>query len=269
MAQVAQAKNWSLTLFNYSQDDILLITSSKNLEKYAFQEEECPTTKKRHLQGFIVFKDKVRFRKSDGQIAALEFPGKAPHWEKVKNIHAIYDYCTKTDTFVGERYISSNLRLKHTPLKIINELKEWQSDIINIIKSEPDDRTIHWIWESKGGIGKTALIKYILTKFDTSTFSRATRSADILTSASEEKNIYLFDFARSQTDFAPYLALEQLKDGLISDSKLKKETRNIIINPPHVICFANWPPKKKMLSEDRWRIINLNEDKEDEASSSW
>lgn len=261
-SQVAPAKNWSLTLFDYTQEDIALITSSKNLEKYAFQEEECPTTKKRHLQGFIVFKEKVRFRKSDDQIIQLEFRGKKPHWEKVRNLRAIYDYVTKQETLVGERWVSKSLILEKKPLKLISEdmLYEWQKDIIKIIESEPDDRTIYWIWENKGNIGKTSFIKYLLTYYDTSTFSRATKSADILTCASLDKNIYLFDFARSQTEFCPYLALEQLKDGLISDSKLKKETRNIIMNPPHVICFANWPPKTKMLSGDRWKIINLRED---------
>lgn len=263
MSQVAPAKNWSLTLFNFEESDIELIKRSKSIEKYACQVEKCPDTGKLHIQGFICFRDKVRFRKSDGQIAALEFIGKHPHWEKVKNLQAIMDYCTKSETLAGERFVSPSIALKKQELKIITELRDWQKDVINIIESEPDDRTVHWFWDKKGGQGKTALIKYILTHYETATISRCLKSADILTCASEERNIYLLDFPRTATDFCPYNAIEQLKDGVITECKLKKEQRCVIINPPHVICFANFPPKTNKLSLDRWNIIRLDEDDEE------
>jgi hypothetical protein len=143
------------------------------------------------------------------------------------------------------------------PVKIIQELRSWQAFIEQTVLSEPDDRTIYWFWEPDGNTGKTSLIKYLLVKYDFCEFSRATKTADIVTVANPAKTCYLFDFARTQEGFAPYNALEQLKDGLISDSKLKKETRNIIMNPPHVICFANWEPDTDTLSSDRWNITRI------------
>lgn len=249
-------KHWSITIFDYTEEDILLILGSKDIEKYAFQEEQCPTTGKWHLQCYIAFKKKERYGKEG--FTFLPFKGKC-HFEGVRNADACSRYCQKNETRVGRQW--KNFYIPDE-LKIIQVLHDWQQKIVDILNTEPDDRIIHWVYDTKGGKGKTALMKYILTKFNNATFSRCTKSADILTCADINKNIYLFDFARSQSDFAPYLALEQLKDGLISDCKLKKEQKNIIMNPPHVICFANWPPKKKNLSEDRWNIICLDENEE-------
>jgi len=160
-------------------------------------------------------------------------------------------YCSKEKDFV------TNFIMPR-PLKIITELYPWQKRIEDLVKSDPDDdRSIYWFWEGTGNIGKTALIKYLVVNYKYVTFSRATKSADILTTASSDKRCYLFDFSRSQEGFTPWNALEQLKDGMITDSKLKKESRLIIMNSPIVICFANWPPVRNNMSADKWKITEL------------
>lgn len=257
--QAAPAKHWAFTLFDYDEYDINVIVSSKDILYYVFQEETCPTSGKMHLQGYIEFKNKCRFRKSDGQINGCEFPTKSPHWEKSRNVNACINYCQKSDTCTGRKF--TNMKIKK-PLKLITDLYPWQWDIEQMILTEPDDRTIYWYWDSKGCKGKTALIKYLVTKYNYVTYSTAVKSADIVTLADENKSVYLLNFSRSCPDFDPYNALEQLKDGLISDSKLKKETRLIVMNPPHVICFANKPPNIKKMSKDRWCIICLDEEQE-------
>lgn len=235
-----RARRWCFTLNNYIEEDLSQLSQEFNNSLFIIGKEVGENGTK-HLQGYVEFKNQTRF-------STLKKICERAHWETAKgNREANVTYCSKDANFI------TNITVPK-PLKIITELRPWQKEIEDIVKTEPDDRTIYWYWESKGNVGKTALIKYLLKTYSFCEFSRATKSADILTIANESKTCYLFDFARSQEGFAPYMALEQLKDGLISDSKLKKESRNIIMNPPHIICFANWEPDTTTLSTDRWHI---------------
>lgn len=196
-----------------------------------------------HLQGYVEYKNPISFE-------SLKKVNNRIHWELAKGDRASnIKYCTKEGRATGT----------YTPtLIVIQNLYPWQKYIENLVLEPPDNRSIYWFWEMTGNFGKTSLIKYLLHKYPNIAFSRATKSADIVTVADELHNTYIFDFARSQEGFTPWNALEQLKDGLISDSKLKKETRNVLINCPHIICFANWMPDMDKLSCDRLIIVELN-----------
>lgn len=233
----SRARRVCFTLNNWKEED--LDTLTREFDMYIIG-KECGEGGTPHLQGYAEFKNPRYF-------SSLKNINKRIHWEIAKgNRQQNIQYCSKEGNYIST--------FKERPLQIICQLKPWQKEIEDIVLSEPDDRTIHWFWETEGNVGKTALIKYLLHKYDFCTFTRSTKSADILTVADPSKTVYLFDFARCQEGFCPWMALEQLKDGLISDSKLKKQTRNIIMNSPHVICFANWSPDSSKLSRDRWRI---------------
>ncbi|UOK21032.1 replication associated protein [Chifec virus UA13_150] len=241
-------RNWCFTWNNYTLDDIDTLTRKFCNVDYVFQEEtgEKGTP---HLQGFVKFKN-ARYLSS----LLKEFKG--CYFEPCRNETAAEQYCQKNNTRTGKVY--SNIT-KVTELKIptYNQLFDWQKKVVELIQTEPDDRSIYWYWDREGCSGKTTLIKYICTHFKNATFTCASKSADIITIANIKYNIYLLGFARSQEHFAPYNAIEQLKDGLISDSKLKKISRNVMMNSPHVIVFANWPPDKNAISNDKWVITNL------------
>lgn len=240
-------RTWCFTWNNYTSNDIDTLTHKLKDIEYVFQEEtgEKGTP---HLQGYIKFKN-ARYK------SALIKQFKGCYFEECRNEDALIQYCQKDDTRTGKIYknLTETIALK---IPTYEQLYDWQKEIVDLCRTEPDDRTIYWYWESKGSCGKTTLIKYIITHMKAS-YSCAAKSADIVTIADEKIGIYLLNFARSQEGFAPYTALEQLKDGLISDSKLKKTSRNIVMNSPHVIVFANWPPDTSKLSNDRWNIINL------------
>ena len=57
-----------------------------------------------------------------------------------------------------------------------------------------------------------------------------------------------------------YDAIESIKSGIIFNSKY--ETGQKMINPPHIIVFSNFLPDVSKLSEDRWNIKLINENKE-------
>lgn len=236
---------WHFRLCNYTREDIESIRHNLKNEKYIFQEEICPTTNTPHLQG------RVEFNTRKYLSGCKKIHNKAT-WLVENNEEADIKYCSNPEKRAPNGKCFTNMYDEKIFISKLSyeTLRPWQKEIEDMILETPDDRSIHWYWEPTGNVGKTEFIKYLLTKYSFCEFSRAQKSADILTIASTTKSVYLLDFARSQEGFAPWNALEQLKDGLISDSKLKKKTNNVVIYRPHVICFANWKP-----------VVDISEDK--------
>lgn len=241
-------KNWFFTLNNHTEDEvnqIIDILAPKNC-KYVFQ-EEIGAEGTPHLQGTISFNQKCR--------ACELILNKRIHWESTRNLDASIKYCIKADTSTGKQW--TNMILPRIPKPIKIELREWQSKLVEYYLSDPDDRKLKWVWDPEGGQGKTTFCKYLLQTYKDITYICATKSADILTKANETSKLYLIDIPRCN-DFSPYNAIEQLKNGLIDDCKLKKESRFLMIEPPHVIIFSNHKPECGKLSNDRLEIIDLS-----------
>lgn len=164
-------------------------------------------------------------------------------WPKSKK------YCQKEDTRIDGPY--SHLR---KPLVIIDELRDWQKKVIELIKKEPDPRKIHWYYDEEGGKGKTTLSKYLIYNYNAS-YVRNAKTADIAYSLKDNPKVVIFDLSRSNEDRINYGAIESVKDGLIFSSKYESKLK--IFNSPHVIVFANTEPNLSKLSNDRWDIIEL------------
>lgn len=149
--RTSPAKYWLGTFNNYTKDecDILVKELNEKCEKFIMQEEvgENGTP---HLQMKICFEKKAR------PVGA--FTSKKIHWESSKMWKG-WEYCAKDDTHMGQRWSKGIPR----PLKI-NEPYGWQMKVIEIIKQEPDERSIYWFWEPDGGVGKTVFCKYLIVK---------------------------------------------------------------------------------------------------------
>lgn len=238
-----RARRFIFTLNNYTTEECLKISNFLVDKKYIYGFEKGIEGTP-HLQGYFEAKNQIDFN-------VLKNLNPRVHWEKAKGDQkSNLKYCSK------ELNYRTNMKIPE-PIKILENLRPWQKEIEDLILTKPDERTVYWYYDTKGGCGKTSLIKYLCVKYDFIQYSCASKSADILTIANEDKSCYLLNFTRSQEGFCPYNALEQLKDGLVSDSKLKKVSNQIIMNCPHVICFANWLPDVTLLSMDRWRLIEL------------
>jgi len=249
----SRARRWVITVNNYEESDIVTITHL--FDKYIIGKEVGSENETKHLQVYGEREHAVRFDTLKKAIPKA-------HLEKAKGSkQANIDYCSKEGDFI------TNFKVTKPPkILAFEQLYDWQRGIEELIKTEPDDRTIYWYWDKVGCAGKTALVKRLVVKYGC-VFSTSTSTLNILTQADPEKDVYLFNFSRSVHDFDPYGALEQLKDGLITDSKLKKESRTIVMDPPHVICFANKPPNTKKLSADRWVITRLDEESDSDEDS--
>jgi hypothetical protein len=244
-----------MTFNNYTKSDIdtILDTMVPICKEFCFQEETGENGTK-HLQGCFLLKKKMRWTE-------FGLPKKI-HWEKIINWKSAVAYCSKDDTRTGEVY-TQGLPKK---LKIIKVLRTWQQDVCNIIKEEPDDRTIHWVYDKTGCMGKTVFSKYLYAKTD-AVIATGGGNKDIACMLAllqkngrdlNDKTTFIFNFPRS-TEGISYKALESVKDGLMTSTKY--ETTTLVFNCPHVICFSNELPIMDKLSEDRWSIWTILDDK--------
>lgn len=241
--RVNQLKRWCFTFNNYVAVDFLkILETMERLETDYIIGEEVGEEGTPHLQGYIELKKAARW--SEFNLS------KNIHWEAAKgNREQNITYCSKDGKY------KTNMKVKK-PLKVLKEeqLRDWQLEIIEIIKNEPDDRKIYWYWEPVGNVGKTTFSKYLSHKYGAIPVEG--KKNDILYCAAEyESDIYIFDFERSMEEYISYGGIEKIKNGYYMCSKY--ESKPIIRNPPHIIIFANFEPDKKSLSGDRWVIVRI------------
>lgn len=94
---MAQGKHWCLTIFKEDeQQDFIKWTQEDEVNYFNYQEEECPETKKRHLQCYIGFKSNKRFN-------AIKSRLRSSHIELAKSAVNAWEYCSKPETATGAR----------------------------------------------------------------------------------------------------------------------------------------------------------------------
>lgn len=210
--------------------------------KYVYSLEQCPDTGNLHYQGYMEFPNQI-------SNTTLKEIHNSWHIEPARGSYERnIEYCSKNYTHIAGPWTRGIFI--PPPLKILqkSELSLWQAEIESMLLQEPDGRTVYWLFEPLGKFGKTDFIKYMVFTYPQVQFCTAFKSADLVTLASKEKTIYLFDVPRVVEGFLPWTGIEQLKNGLISDGKLKKQVINTLMNPPQIAFFANWLPPGDKLS---------------------
>lgn len=252
-----RAHSWCFTL-NNPQDTygtaatFCMMLDSLEPKTYIFQLEKGEEKGVVHYQGVIQFPYAKDF-------SVLQKMDRECHWSKCKNLKASQRYCQKEDTRIAGPW-SKGVAIEYVePKKEIVKpvLREWQSEILERVLEEPDERTINWYWENVGGIGKTWFCKY-LVKYHDAVYVGG-KSADIkhvVANLSKPPKIVIWDLVRSLETFVSYEAVEAVKNGIFMSGKY--ESKTVCYDCPHVICFANFPPDLSKLSKDRWRVVDLN-----------
>lgn len=250
------------TLFNYEPSEMEQMEQRFRSLRFIVGEEECPTTKKKHLQGYVEATNPRSF------LSWKKLIGHQAHIEKARgNTYENYQYCSKDNHFITniekKTIIPYNERIREKLLTKYENVvwRDWQQNIIDLCKTKPDDRTIHWFWEPSGNVGKSFLAKYLF--ITNRVLLGGGKSADILYILSkyieEEKDcpeVLIIDIPRSSYDYVNYALIENIKNGLVNSPKY--ESKTLLLDDMHIICFANEPPKMDELSKDRWNIIRLN-----------
>lgn len=237
------AKRWCFTLNNYSEEEYENIKKICGSGGSYIIGKEVGEQGTPHLQGYFESNTKIR--------AIQHFNMNNIHFEVAKgNRDDNIKYCSKEGKY------ETNMKLKK-PLKLIENLYPWQLYIENLIKQEPDERSIYWFYEEEGNRGKTALTKYLCSKYGAVPVEG--KKNDILYVCAEfESDCYIFDLSRTtENQIGLYDSIEKIKNGIFMCAKY--ESKPIIRNCPHVIIFANYLPDKTKLSADRWKIYHIDD----------
>lgn len=255
-----RSRNWCFTWNNYKDDfdsKFSRFFIGKKCTRYLYQ-EEVGKNGTPHIQGNVEFKNQVYFNgltKLDPSI----------HWEITRNPKAAWEYCKKDDTRTGKIYSYgiSPPDIIEDPLEGLT-LYEWQKDILELIDTKPDRRTIHWYWEEKGCTGKSSLAFHIcLKRKDAIAVSGGLKDVAFAVTSQEIKpKIIIWDIPRCDEEYVSYTCIEKMKGGHFFSGKY--ESKSTLMNPPHIICFANFKPKEEKMSQDRWRIVKIDNEKETE-----
>lgn len=253
--QVSQRIHWHFRFSNYEPHHIdgLDALFREICTDWIFQ-EEIGKEGTPHLQGAIRLKKTGRY---------TEFsPDRRIHWEPQKSLNNS-TYCCKNDDTkkIGGRVCYGGSYKPKNEIKLLcpSNFYDWQKQIIDIITQEPDDRTVHWFWSSKGNTGKSSFHKYLVVKHG-ATPAISGKYSDICNLISKQDmdkcRIIAFDIPRNHGNKVSYSAIESIKNGMIVNTKY--ETNFMVFNPPHIIVFCNEPPEEDKLSADRWNIVCID-----------
>lgn len=243
------SSRWLFTLNNYTEEEYgsMVVYFTKSNDHYIIGKElgELQTP---HLQGYVEFNIKKRFTTLHNLFPRC-------HWERAKGSkNDNINYCSK------EKNYQTNFKLPRA-FKWPTFNKTWQTRIFEIIKEEPKDRIIYWIWSDKGNIGKTTFTNYLAVTHQAILCPVKTNDAfHRIAKECEEGNpidLVVFDIPRSSANFINYQAIEKIKDGQVISGKY--EGMQCIFPSPHIIVFSNDTPDRKKLSPDRWVIVNIDE----------
>ncbi len=255
--QISTSKNWVFTynvLMSTVEINEFKTLCSDSSDKWVFQ-EEVGENGNEHLQGFISFRKRCRPKS-----VFLAHP--TIHWEKCRDVSAAIKYCQKIDTRrSGTDSPFMQGIVPFVALKVLDYEKfyKWQLQTVDKIKDD-DDRTIYWMYESKGNVGKSALVKYLCVNNMALLLSGKSADMKYGLKSYEEKNhgfpgLVLIDIPRTVLDYVSYSAIEEIKNGCLFSGKY--EASMCIFNSPTIICFANEAPKTEKMSLDRWKIYEI------------
>ncbi len=255
------ALRWLFTLNNYKEDEVS--STIKILEKncrvvsIGYEVGELGTP---HLQGYCEFTQKRRprlwFIKEGGTNRI--------HWGDKDGLPC-KKWCTREHNVQYTQKEGNVCYVKNVPkikkLRLIDPTYDWEQEILKIVGTEPDDRTIHWYW-GVGNLGKTSFCKYLTANYGAIALSG--KAADMRngiieyakTNCGETPELVLINIPRSfDLDYISYEGIENVKDMYFYSGKY--EGGMVCGNCPHIFVFANEPPKINKLSMDRWVVREI------------
>ena len=157
----------------------------------------------------------------------------------------------------GVAYVAGHLADPYKPIVINTDtFYEWQTEVVEFLEMNPNNRTIYWVTDSKGGRGKSALCQWLMV--EKGAIMLAGKIADMAFQYNNE-GIVCFDITRAQAEVSEHLYsfAEKLKNGVLISTKY--ETKLKLFKPPHVIFFANRLPPAGVWSADRLVHFDLDD----------
>lgn len=186
------------------------------------------------------------------------------HWEPTRDIKSSIRYCSNPEKRKpgGRVWCHGFTLAPEPPVHVLDpeDLLEWQKELYQELRNDPDERRITWYCDEQGGSGKTAFSKCALTTIPQCLFFNGGNFRDISHVVCKSKfdpKVVIINLPRSSEGKISYAAIEAIKDGIIQSGKYEGGFK--IYAPPHVVVMANFMPELAQLSMDRWDIRHLRE----------
>lgn len=239
---------------NYSDLKLLKDWCTKYCKKWTFVGEQGNISSKKHWQGRISLKVKKRMTSIPNDLK-LHFSITSK-----TNMDNCF-YIEKGDTAITPIYSDTDEEI-YIPRQIreISSLYVWQEQICAQVDIW-DKRNINLIYCPEGNIGKSTLVGYL----------RAHRLARVIPLCNDYKDTlrmvcdmpisrcYCIDMPRAinkERLNGFYSAVETIKDGYAYDDRYK--FKEDFFDCPNIWVFTNTLPDKILLSKDRWKIWEVD-----------
>lgn len=198
----------------------------------------------------------------------LQFPN-GSYCEPCKSWLKSKDYCMKSDTRIGSIYFK-NLDLIEKQEFTFPELYDWQQEIVEIVKTEPNDRNIIYVNKNYRA-GKSLLCKYLIVKHDALIVDGNENHILALVAGKPDVRVVVIDCAADNKRLC-WAAVEKIKNGFFASHFGTKGTKMILLkNKVHVIVFSNNKLEKELKNRriDRERFLTFTDEDEDEFAFSF
>ena len=238
---------------------IIMVWLKKYAKKWTFQQEECPSSGNAHFQGRFSLKLKKRINEIKKD--ELKF-----HFSITSKDNKDNDfYVTKEESRIGGPWSDSDEEV-YIPRQIreITKLYSWQNHIIDNA-SVWDVRSINVIIDKVGNIGKSTLVNYMRAYRLGRRIPPVNDFRDMMRMVMDmpTSKLYLIDMPRSLSKsglMGLYSAIEEVKNGYAFDDRYHFKEK--IFDCPNIWIFTNQEPDENLLSQDRWKLWEINHDKE-------
>lgn len=244
---------WDFTLDGKIECNELIEWLKLIAKKWVFQLEKGEKTGYIHWQGRVSLITKVRLPELKWSI----------HWSVTsKECKDCWDYVSKEATRIGSTYRWDDVYVPRQ-IREVGELFGWQKSVIEM-SSRWDSRKVNVLLDREGCKGKSVLVGKMCCEL------KIARKIPPLSNYKElmgmvmcmpESRCYLIDMPRAldknkQEEF--YSAIESIKDGHVWDNRYTYKEK--WFDSPNIWVFTNVPPNRRLLSADRWKIWEIDEE---------
>jgi hypothetical protein len=227
-----------------------------NCKEFYFQLEKGEKSEYEHFQGVISLKTKHRLPEVKNLLGYHTI-----HLEPIKNWWKGKEYCTKVETRLAGPWSHNRRPVKP---KIAGELRGWQKELVDLINSEPDDRSIHIYHDASGLAGKSSIGIHLFDTREDIIYAPSGKNEGVKETVVRGLNqgiirAIIFNYPRDFRGRPYWSFMEELKDGYVLNTRYATESARF--DPPHVIVFTNeetdFEGMKCIFSEDRIKIHKL------------
>lgn len=136
-------------------------------------------------------------------------------------------------------------------------LRPWQQQLLDYIERENTNRVVFWCFNRSGNVGKSFLRRRMFKD------GWQTLSPGSFNDLAYQWNCgdVIFDLPRDAGNDIDYSFIEAIKDGMVVSNKYEGGTKVHVEGSARVLVFANKGPKYGTLSKDRFRVIEIVDDK--------